>query len=242
MPEKEAKLSSRTTNKDHFKNWNSEPAKVIPEYPEFAGYLMYPNDKRKFLTTNEELFYKNYGKFKANSTAMNIFENTFKISQGKMNLDTVYNNDYHKLDIKKLLRERGPIVTKEMVERKGQKIVNKIPMDTTTMSMVDYKYDPETFHSVTKVVKQPYSYDLFRSKLNRADLNPLDSETPHIVVDDDNNFESNYQISFRDKTSQSAIENSRSKPVQSIVFGESHLTHAKNIVIFVFLEHFNSLI
>ena len=90
MPEKEAKLSSRTTNKDHFKNWNSEPAKVIPEYPEFAGYLMYPNEKRKFLTTNEELFFKNYGKHKAHSTAMNIFENTFKISQGKMNLDTVY--------------------------------------------------------------------------------------------------------------------------------------------------------
>ena len=129
------------------------------------------------------------------------------------------------------MRERGPIVTKEMVERKGQKVVNKIPMDTTTMSMVDYKYDPETFRSAAKVVKQPYSYDLFRSKLNRADLNPLDGDAAIIITDNDNNLESNYQISFRDKTSQSAIENSRTKPAQSIVFGESHLTHAKNIVI-----------
>ena len=57
---------------------------------------MYPNESRSHMTTNKELFFKNFGKnFKAQSTAMNIFENQFKINQNRsMDLNTVYHNDF----------------------------------------------------------------------------------------------------------------------------------------------------
>ena len=37
MPDKNIKLTSHTTNKDHFKLWDTNPSKIIPEYPEFTS-------------------------------------------------------------------------------------------------------------------------------------------------------------------------------------------------------------
>lgn len=37
IADKNAKFSTNTTNKDHFKSWNSDPAKPAAEHPEFTS-------------------------------------------------------------------------------------------------------------------------------------------------------------------------------------------------------------
>jgi hypothetical protein len=228
LPEKEVKLSSNTTNKDHFKTWKSAPAQSIAEYPEFAGNLMYPNEKRQYLTTNEELYYKNYGKHKAKSSSLNIFENQFRINQGRnMDLSTVYTKDFHKLNAKPV-----PHVTKESYERKTSKVIQKIPMDTVTSSMIDYKYDPVSFRSTRSQQQnhlQPVN-DLFKSKLAKG-LKPLDEMEMA--------YETQYNLSYRDKTYESNVENSKqTSPTHSmnhnIVSDQHNLTHNRNIVSLVY--------
>ncbi len=216
MPEKNEKVSTRTTNKEHFKFWNQPPAIPIPEYPEFASHLIYPNEKRRHLTTNEELMKKNYKINPTQTTAVNLFENQFKINHGKMNLNTVYTNDYRKLNLKEFLKERGPIVTKSAVEIKGMKEYVKLPMETITQSMDDFKYDPSAFRSSVNSTNNSQVVDLFKSRLN-ANLKPLPTS-----------YKTNYSVSHDDKTKESILENETNSIKCN--FGESHLTHNRNIV------------
>lgn len=37
LPGDNLKFSKHTTNKDHYKSWNTRPAGIIPEYPEFTS-------------------------------------------------------------------------------------------------------------------------------------------------------------------------------------------------------------
>lgn len=63
---------------------------------------MYPNNQRRHLTTNEQLFLKNEGNFKAKPSGANMFENSFKMDQNDYKVDTksngnsVYGNDFIK--------------------------------------------------------------------------------------------------------------------------------------------------
>lgn len=188
------------------------------------GRLLYPSQKRDLLTTNEALFYKNYGKHRADASSLNIFENTFKISQGKMNLDTVYTKDFHKINIKEFMKQRGPTMTKEIAESKNKSIISRIPMDVTTQNMIDFGYDPEEFKKIAKKNKEPYPTDAFKSRL-KTGLKPEDSDS---YV-----YDSNYSISFSDKSDRASQENNTlmSKTYQPS-FADSNLTHNKNIVIF----------
>lgn len=155
---------------------------------------------------------------------MNIFENTFKISQGRMNLDTVYTKDYHKINIKEFLKQRGPIVTKEIVESKNKSLVGRIPMDVKTQNMIDFSYDAEAFQNTIKKSKEPYPVDIFRSRL-KTGLKPPENEF------DVSTFDSNYSISFSDKSEKSAEENKRPRSnVYHPNFSESNMTHNRNIV------------
>ena len=171
---------------------------------------MYPNDKRAFLTTNEELYLKNYGKFKSHSTAVNLFENTYKINRNsKMNLDTVYDKDYIKIDVEHFLKERGPIVTQQDVEMKGKTILSKkIPMLIETQSMIDYKFDPEMMKETIKTARDSFGSDLFKSKLTNT-LKPTDD------------------LNYYDTRKMTPSESSNYQPT----LGLSHYSHHKNIVI-----------
>lgn len=223
LPGENMKFSKNTTNKEHFKKWNSGAAKIIPEYPEFTSGLMYPNNKRHYLTTNEEMYYKNYGKFTAEASGFNIFENTFNIHNGKMDLRTVQKLDYPKLNVRQVLMDRGPIVTKEMVEKRGQRILNKLPMDLTSSNRADYAFDIDTFREASK---KNETIDLFKSKLNDG-MNPPEADYVPLT----HNFETNYVLSFRDKTNESVEENKRSSSTELAAkkFGDSHLSHNRNI-------------
>lgn len=184
--------------------------------------MLYPSHKRDLLTTNEALYYKNYGKHRAEASSLNIFENTFKISQGRMNLDTVYTKDFHKINFKEFMKQRGPTMTKEIVESRNKSIISRIPMDVKTQNMVDYSYDPETFKTIAKKNKEPYSIDAFKSRL-KTGLKPEDS--------DDFMFDSNYTISFGDKSDRASEENrTTSSTTYHPSFSDSNLTHNKNIV------------
>ena len=61
---------------------------------------MYPNNQRRHITTNEQLFPKNHGNFKAKPSGANMFENSFKMDQNNYTVDTksngnsVYGNDF----------------------------------------------------------------------------------------------------------------------------------------------------
>jgi hypothetical protein len=185
---------------------------------------MYPTSKRQHLTTNEEMFYKNYGKFAAQTSSLNIFENTFKIHKGKMDYTTVQKTDYPKLNLRQVLKDRGPIVTKEMVEKRS-KTIKRIPMDLTSQNMVDFTFDPSKFREASK---KNETNDLFKSKLNDG-MNPPEADYVPLT----HNFDTNYNLSFRDKTNESREENRRalsSDITQQPIFGDSHLKHNRNIV------------
>ena len=184
---------------------------------------MYPTNKRQHLTTNEEMFFKNYGKFAAQSSAFNIFENTFKIHKGKMDLRTVQKMDYPRINVRQVLKDRGPIVTKEMVEKRGQRILNKLPMDLNSSNRIDFAFDPVTFREASK---KNETNDLFKSKLNDG-MNPPEAD----YVPLSHNFDTNYSLSFRDKTNEAIEENKRTNSSEITQnFGQSHLSHNRNIV------------
>lgn len=245
VPDKDAKVSSNTTNKEHFRSWKhftaSEPAH---EHEEFAGGLIYPNEKRKFVTTNDELLFKNdYRNYQAKPNAFNVFENTFKLNQGKMNLDTVYSKEFDKKKLKNV--KRDPLVTKEQVEIKHSKYIKKIPMDTMTQTMVDFQFDPDTFRSASKLTDRTPANDLFRSKLHK-------NLYPHEFEDDTNyvssimnmnepahSYDTNYSISYRDKFDAAVTANRASDstpPPQGNQSRKLHtssqpnMMHKKNIV------------
>jgi len=186
---------------------------------------MYPTNKRHHLTTNEEMFYKNYGKFAAQTSAMNIFENTFSIHKGKMDYTTVQKTDYPKLNVRQVLKDRGPIVTKEMVEKRGQRILKRIPMDLTSQNMVDFAYDQNKFREASK---KNETNDLFKSKLNDG-MNPPEAD----YVPTTHNYDTSANLSFREKINEPKEENRRSQSIditQQPIFGDSHLKHNRNIV------------
>ncbi len=118
MGEDNAKLSSSTTTKEHFKFYkeNNGRASMIAPYPElagredargvwiqqminvnrlsflnffFLGEVIYPNERRVLGTTNERMFLKNYGNFQAKPILNNQFENNFQINKGNYAINDV---------------------------------------------------------------------------------------------------------------------------------------------------------
>ena len=223
LPEKEIKLATNTTSKDHFKNWKSAPAQPILEYPVFAGSLMYPSDKRRMLTTNTELFFKNYGIYRAPTSAINIFENQFKVNQGrKMDLNTIYHHDYKRINLK-LARENTEIIRPDRrhlaKEKSSVELRARIPMHTTTQSMADYKFDPDSYMNTASQYQ-----DMFKSNLNKG-LKPLEDVT----------YDRNYKVSTLAAGAGAAIpaasgdSDTELNNSSSNLFGQSHLT-SKTIV------------
>ena len=146
-----------------------------------------------------------------------------------MNLDTVYTKDFHKINVKEFMKQRGPTMTKEFMESKNKSIIARIPMDVTTQNMLDFSYDPEAFKKIAKKNKEPYSIDAFKSRL-KTGLKPEDS--------DNYLYDSNYSISFSDKTDRANQENICTPRNYQPSFADSNLTHNRNIVIFK-LKFFN---
>lgn len=109
----------------------------------------------------------------AQTSAVNQFEQTFKLNQGKMNLKTVYNNDFKEIDNNHGQRERP--IRREQMESRHRKFTNqKLPMESITQHKLDFKsYNPEI---LTSVSLNSFSHtDLFKSRLNKS-LNPRDEE------------------------------------------------------------------
>ena len=113
---------------------------------------------RRLMTTNEELFRKNYGNFKAETTAINLFAKTFRINQGsKLDMRTIYREDYPKFETNSADR-----FARQRHENKNQKLLKqKIPMQTQTQSMIDFGYDRKEFQKALDLNKKYYP-DLFR--------------------------------------------------------------------------------
>ncbi|XP_071959057.1 uncharacterized protein [Antedon mediterranea] len=51
-----AKFDSRTTNKEQFKHWNSNPAPSFSEYPSFTGSIIYPGKMEQMKSTTQHDF------------------------------------------------------------------------------------------------------------------------------------------------------------------------------------------
>lgn len=124
------------------------------------GNIIYPSMSRRMLTTNEEFFRKNYGNFKAESTAINLFAKTFNINQGKLDMRTIYREDYPKFETNSNERD-----IRNIHEKKNQKLIKqRIPMQTKTQSMIDFSYDKKEFKKSLDLNKKFYA-DLFRQSL-----------------------------------------------------------------------------
>ena len=219
------------------------------------------------MTTNDELLFKNdYKNYQSRPNAVNVFENTFKLNQGKMLLDTVYNKEFDKRKLKNVKRE--PLVTKADMELRQQKVVSsKIPMSMETQTMADYKqFNPNAYRSPSTL--STTHQDLFKSKLNKnlyppefdideCDDNALQTvsimnfqqqqQPPH-----QNMYETNYACSFQDKSQASALINGSSdlltasqqqqyqqEPQRKIhSSSQPNMMHKKNIVSFFFFFFF----
>lgn len=116
---------------------------------------------RRMVTTNEELFHKNYGNLRAETTAINLFARTFKINQdNRMDMRTIYRQDFPKFD-----QDTNEKVTRQLYEKKNQKLIKqKVPMQTQSQSMVDFVYDKKEFQKALSMNKKFYA-DLFRPSL-----------------------------------------------------------------------------
>lgn len=118
------------------------------------------------------MYLKNYGQFMAQSSAINLFDQTFKLNQGRMSLNTVYNNDYKELVSD---RSQAPVSREQAESRHRQMLLaQKYPMQSQTQHKSDYKlYDADSFKSASLMsFAHP---DLFKSKLNK-NLNPREED------------------------------------------------------------------
>ena len=141
--------------------------------------MIYPNQQRRHVTTNEELFHNNQGNFKSHSTAINIFDNSFKIDQNyynksNINTNTVYKNDF----LRDASKERDPVITRTKFEAaKMYKYGKKIPMDTTTQNMRDFlEFDSQLYKNILNS-KSSLHPDMFRSSI-RGNLINNNMTTP----------------------------------------------------------------
>jgi hypothetical protein len=158
-------LSSNTTAKEHFKSWNSaHAAELVQPYPELAVDTIYPSNEHIFDTTNEKMFKKNYGDFKARPIRKNEFYNSFRINSkhDKMSSDSTYKNHYQPLPN----FNNNQIITRKQIEKQIAERAKHVPMFTESQSMVDYQYDPEKFRSVWIPKKVPGAKNLFLSRLD----------------------------------------------------------------------------
>jgi hypothetical protein len=154
------------------------------------------------------MYYKNYGRYNAKPSAINIFDNTFKISQGKMNLKTIYSSDFKDLDVKTIVSQRGPLVTREMNEhRNARKEPARMPMSTRTSKMDDFQFNADSFSSSSRSIKDASQLhlDLFKSSLSN-NLKPTE--------------DANFELS---PPPSGSIESMHK-------YNEPNLTHNKNIV------------
>lgn len=216
------------------------------------------------MTTNDELLFKNdYKNYQSRPNAVNVFENTFKLNQGKMTLDTVYNKEFDKRKLKNV--KRDPLVTKADMELRQQKVVSKIPMSMETQTMADFKFNPSAYRSPSQL--SATHQDLFKSKLNKNlyppefDLDECDDNALQTVSimnfqhqpqqqPQQNMYETNYACSFQDKSQASALINgsttgsdmammagSQDKETQRKIHSSSqpNMMHKKNIVTYFFI-------
>lgn len=153
------------------------------------------------VTTNDELFLKNYGNHKAETNAINLFEKTFKINQGKMDFKTIYRQDFPKFHKDIIASEQNGRVTKYLVERRNQKIIKeKIPMQTKTQHMIDFSYDKKEFQKAYGINKGRFYPDFFKSSLdeNRLRYSNLNGRLSDISEENDieNELRSKSQVNF----------------------------------------------
>lgn len=111
----------------------------------------------------------------AQSTAINQFDQTFKLNQGRMNLHTVYNKDFNDLSKTDGQRQHKPPVKREEMEGRHRKMLTeRFPMESITQHKLDFKsYDPEVLTSAS--LGNFNHVDLFKSGL-RKNLNPRRDE------------------------------------------------------------------
>ena len=153
------------------------------------------------VTTNDEFFLKNYGNHKAETNAINLFEKSFKINQGKMDFKTIYRQDYPKFHKDFIVSEQNGRVTRYIVERRNQRIVKeKIPMQTKTQNMIDFSYDKKEFEKAFGISRSKFYPDFFKSSLdhNRTKYMNSNGRLSDILEENEveNEFRSRSQVYF----------------------------------------------
>ncbi len=145
------------------------------------GFLIYPNNNRRYLTTNEELFPSNEGLFKAESLGKNMFENSFKIDQNDYHNSDLNSNSVYKSDfLKSSSRIKDPVVTRTKFEAsKTSKYGKKIPMETRTQNQQDYPaFDIDFYKNIVNSKAHNSNTNLFKSNIRNNLMNSADMNTP----------------------------------------------------------------
>jgi hypothetical protein len=121
---------------------------------------------------------------------LNLLEPTHTFYDGKMNHDTSYRDFFEKIDFKSALKDRSPLITREMMERKGKRMSGHIVFDHKTQTMMHFKHDPDMFKSVVLANRENNKKDLFASKLqnNMKPLKNLVDESSSALKDENKNF------------------------------------------------------
>jgi hypothetical protein len=143
------------------------------------------------VSTNKQLFRANYNVPMAQPSGLNLLEPTHTFYEGKMKTDTSYHEFFNKTDFKDMFKDRMPKVTREEMERKGQKAITKrIVFDHKSSTKTQFQHDPEVFRAVVLENQNMNKKDMFASKLQnnmRPRKNIIDDSTS-AAKDENKNF------------------------------------------------------
>jgi hypothetical protein len=128
------------------------------------------------VTTNKELFKSNFNVPLTERSSINLFDPTHTFYEGKMNIESEYRKNYPEIDVNTYFKDRGPKMTRQLVESKNMKMISpgRAAIDLKTSSMLQFNYDPNSFRAAVLASKVENKKDMFKSKLYN-NLKPIDN-------------------------------------------------------------------
>ncbi|CAF4026450.1 unnamed protein product [Adineta steineri] len=154
-----AAISSKTTSRAHFKQWQPVPVQSYTEIPALAGHVVFPNANRTFDTTSGRTFVQ-YSNISQAKPFLRPEVNENLRTTGTMDLHTNYRQDYA---TPKLSATRSAPI-KTTATSHEEKIYTRRPMNGISQTTHDFR--PHSYQRRTPLIDM----EPFQSQINIGDL------------------------------------------------------------------------